>query len=100
MGESATLSGQKRMARLVRGDKKAAVTHITSLNNQCTQKNTSNPEADRLQQQENSRNVRPHFAQLTKVRKFKIGQILSRLMTVTSGWSEFGVNNMNPSSLG
>ncbi len=55
--------GQRRMGRLVRDDRKATVTQITTRYNQDMQNlwthNTSNPEADELQQQKTTPGAAP-----------------------------------------
>ncbi len=54
--------GQRRMSRLVRDDRKATVTQITTCYNQGMQNTiskTSNPEADQLQQQKTTLGAAP-----------------------------------------
>ncbi len=72
--------GQRRMGRLVRDDRKATITQITTRYNQDMQNtifwmhNTSNPEADGLQQQNTTPGAAPVREQETEARVTKIGQ--------------------------
>ncbi len=102
------------MGRLVRDDRKATVTQITTRYNQGMQNtiskhNTSNPEADGLQQQKTTpgaalsaknRKQRLQFDRLTKFGQQKIGKTLPGLMSldfccnIQRVGSDFRVKNM------